>query len=145
MSLPFNLELIDLILIVVMALALYFDIKEFRIPNKITLSAIVIGLCSGLIGNGVSGLYTSFLGAIVGLALLLIPFFLGGMGAGDVKLLTAIGAIKGVEFVLYTAAAMAIIGGLIALYYYLILKQRKMFFPYGIAIVFGALVSLSIL
>ncbi len=134
-----------IILIVILVVAVYFDITEYRIPNQVTIGGILFGLVMGIVSGGIQGLYTSLLGGIVGFALLLLPFILGGVGAGDVKLLTAIGAIKGMEFILYTAGAMAIVGGLIALYYLSILKQRKMFFPYGIAIVIGAIISLGLI
>jgi len=55
------------------------------------------------------------LGMLVGLLILIIPFALGGIGAGDVKLLGFIGALKGVTFVIYAAIGMGLAGGLMAL------------------------------
>ena len=51
---------------------------------------------------------------------------MGGIGAGDVKLLAAIGAWKGTIFVLYTGVYGAIIGGIIALI--ILLRQRRLVF-----------------
>ena len=144
MSIPAELGLIDIILIAILVVAVYYDITEYRIPNQVTVGGILFGLILGVMTGGIQGLYSSLLGGTVGFSLLFIPFLLRGIGAGDVKLLTAIGAIKGMEFVLYTAGAMAIVGGLMALYYLLILKQRKMFFPYGIAIVVGDIISFGL-
>ena len=76
------------------------------------------------ISFGVQGFLFSGAGFLVGLGLLLIPFMLGGIGAGDVKLLVAIGAWKGSMFVLYTGVYAGIIGGLIAV---VILIKRKQF------------------
>ena len=50
----------------------------------------------------------------VGVALLLLPFLWGGLGAGDVKLLGVIGSFKGAAFVFYSFLATAFIGGLIS-------------------------------
>ncbi len=91
---------------------------------------------------------------------------MGGMGAGDVKLLAVIGAIKGPGFVLLTAFYMALIGGIIGIaiilfqkgifkkLYYALSSMRygiqllmpdrdsmKRTFPYGVAIVGGACLS----
>ena len=140
-----NIGLVDIILVLVISLALYFDLKEGRIPNKITVTAAGTGLLYWSIAGGLNGLYESFLGGLVGLVILLIPFVLGGMGAGDVKFLAAIGFLKGIEFVLYTAAVMGIVGGIIAIYYYFFVKLRGAYFPYGVAIAAGAVFTLGFL
>ena len=145
MSLQANLGLIDLVLLMALSIALYFDLKEGRIPNKITVTAAIMGLIYRFMTGGVPGIQGGLLGALIGFLILFIPFLFGGIGGGDVKLLTAIGAIKGAQFVLYTAAAMAIIGGIIGVYYYFFLRQRGVFFPYGVAIVIGAVFALSFL
>jgi prepilin peptidase CpaA len=121
--------------------------------------------------DGFSGIGFSLLGLIVGFSILLIPYFLGGMGAGDVKLLGLIGAVKGMHFVIITSIYMALIGGLIGVLVLLFRKgafQRmksiiytiscfrsgvrlplafdkeglKTTYPYGVAIAGGAVFSL---
>ena len=64
----------------------------------------------------------------MGFSLLLIPFIMGGIGAGDVKLLAAIGALKGTLFVVYTFIIAAVIGGIIALVIMLHHRELKGFF-----------------
>ena len=144
MNLLPDLGIIDIFLLLVLSLALYFDLKEKRIPNKITVSAVVLGLSYRAVTGGLPGAYDAFLGGLIGFVILLIPFLLRGIGAGDVKLLTAIGVLKGVEFVFYTALAMGVIGGIIAIYYYFFVKLRGAYFPYGVAISIGAVIALAL-
>lgn len=88
----------------------------------------------------------ALLGFAAGLALLLIPYILGGMGAGDVKLLGLIGALKGSGFVLETFIYMAVIGAMLAILVILMRGGFKKSFgvgmPYGVAIAGGAVLAL---
>lgn len=92
-----------------------FDIWTRRIPNYLTLTMLIVGLGTNFIYSGIHGLSDSFLGAVIGISLLFIPFVLGGIGAGDVKLLGAIGALNGLNFAFLTFLYSAISGGVIAL------------------------------
>lgn len=68
------------------------DIRARRIPNYLTLGTALAGLGFQLGFQGLAGLGEGFLGLLLGFFLLL-PFYLkGGMGAGDVKALAALGA-----------------------------------------------------
>lgn len=144
MNLQPGLGIIDIFLLMVLSIALYYDLKQGRIPNKITVSAVIIGFLYRFVTGGFPLMYEGLIGGAVGFGILLIPFLLRGMGGGDVKLLTAIGVLKGVEFVLYTAAAMGIIGGIIAVYYYFFVRLRGAYFPYGLAISIGAAIALAL-
>ncbi|MGE0130936.1 MAG: prepilin peptidase [Blastocatellales bacterium] len=72
-----------------------FDIRERRIPNLLVFPAALIGLTLNLILRGWEGLGFGFKGLVTGFALLFIPYLVGGMKAGDVKFLAAIGAFTG--------------------------------------------------
>ncbi len=102
----------------------YTDIKTSKIPNVITVSGIVGGLLYNGVINGFDGLKFSFIGLIIATVLLLILYLLGGIGAGDVKLFAAIGAITGTIFVLNTMMYSILYGGLIGVG---ILLYRKEF------------------
>lgn len=104
----------SLLLILLLAVCLYTDITEGKIYNKFTITAIIIALVFSLAAGGLESLKAAFLGAVVGLLIMLPPYLLGGMGAGDVKFMAAIGAIKGVFFVAQAALAAFIVGGIIA-------------------------------
>jgi prepilin peptidase CpaA len=105
------------ILVALIVAALYFDLTKKRIPNFLTFPAILWGLVSHTAAGGLSGFWFSFTGLLVGLAIFFIPFAMGGMGAGDVKLLGAVGALQGWQFVLSAALLTALAGGVMALVY----------------------------
>lgn len=109
----------NLLLLVLVSLSAAFDAKERRIPNKITFTGIILGLFFNLFVGGWTGLLNSFLGMFVGIAIFFIPFAMGGMGAGDVKLMGAIGALMGWRFSLETAIYSALVGGVMVLVYLL--------------------------
>lgn len=114
--------MIDIILFLVLVICVVTDVKSRKIFNSITLPTIVIGFTYYLFTNSLEGFLYSGKGFLVGFLLLLIPFIMGGIGAGDVKLLAAVGSIKGVLFVFNTFFYAAIIGGVIAL---IIMVRRK--------------------
>jgi prepilin peptidase CpaA len=97
-----------------LALACISDLRTRRIPNVLTLSAAAGALLFHLATGGWSGAGWSLAGLFVG-ALLFFPLFaLRGMGAGDVKLLAAVGAWVGPGQVASIALATSIAGGIIA-------------------------------
>ena len=98
-----NLLIINYILIIMVIMAIYFDLTKKKIPNLITFPVILWGLLSYTIFQGFEGFKFSIVGFLVGLSIFIIPFILGGMGGGDVKMMAAIGALKGWIFVLTTA------------------------------------------
>lgn len=161
----------NLILIIILITCVITDIKKRKIYNKVIFPALILAFLSHLSLGGWQSLYRSFIGFLVGFMILLIPYFLGGIGAGDVKLLALIGALKGPSFVFYTSIYMAIAGGIIAfillllqnrvsytlksIFYYLYSlkygikapsfindKDLSNTYPYGVAIAIGTAVSL---
>lgn len=90
------------------------DLKKNCIYNWQTYSAAALGLGLNFWGGGWQGLLSSVSGLAVGFALLFVFYLAGGFGAGDVKFLAAIGALEGVEFVLWTMVYSALIGGIMA-------------------------------
>lgn len=105
----------------VMVAAAVYDLKFQRIPNFITYPSMLIALCFHAVTNGWAGLGFSAVGLLLGTGLFFIPYLMGGMGAGDAKLMGAAGAVLGVKGVFIAALFTAIIGGLYAIL--LILKQ----------------------
>jgi len=118
-----NQTINNIILITLLILSAYFDLTQKKIPNFITFPVILWGLLTYTVFQGFEGLKFSGLGFLVGLAIFLIPFILGGMGGGDVKLMAAIGALKGWEFTLYTAIYAGLVGGIIVIIYLIYKKQ----------------------
>lgn len=107
-----------LLLVLILASG-FWDLKERKIPNKVTFTGILIGILFNVITGGFPGLLQSLLGLAAGLAIFFLPFAMGGMGAGDVKLMGAIGALMGWRFSLVTALYSALVGGLMVLGYLL--------------------------
>lgn len=114
----------NVLLLMLVSLSAAFDAKERRIPNKITFMGIIVGLLFNLITGGWTGLLNSFLGLLAGIAIFFIPFAVGGIGAGDVKLMGAIGALMGWRFSIETAIYSALVGGVMVLVY--LVYTRKM-------------------
>ena len=79
------------------------DIRSRRIPNVLTFGAAVAGLLFHLATGGRDAGFDSAMGYLAGTALFLPFFLLGGMGAGDIKLLAALGAWIGPHDVLWLA------------------------------------------
>ncbi|WP_425399629.1 A24 family peptidase [Aeoliella sp.] len=100
--------------IVVMAV---IDGIQLRVPNALTYPMIVLGWVYSYTLSaypGWEGLSYSLMGTVVGLATLLPAYAIGGMGAGDVKMMAGIGAWMWVEVTLYSFAVAAVVGGIMA-------------------------------
>ncbi len=105
----------DLVLASVLIICTVTDLLYQKIYNLVLIPALLFAIGFNWYQGGWPGLGQSLLGMLVGLLILIIPFALGGIGAGDVKLLGFIGALKGVTFVIYAAIGMGLAGGLMAL------------------------------
>lgn len=106
----------NILLFILLLTVSYKDFTERRIPNKITFPTIFLGWGLGLVAGGFPGFIQSLLGTLMGGAIFFIPFVLGGMGAGDVKLLAAIGALKGWKFALLSAFYSAFAGLIMSIF-----------------------------
>lgn len=91
------------------------DVRERRIPNLVTGPAIVAGLILHAISGGWRGLGDSALAGLIAGGIFLIFFLAGGMGAGDVKLMTAVGCFGGLSALPVVAISTAIAGAVFAL------------------------------
>ena len=94
------------------------DTLTRKIPNPLILAAILLGLAVNAHAGSLQGAAASLAGMTVGLTLLL-PFYLtGGMGAGDVKALAALGSLSGAATILQVFLYTALIGGALSLLHY---------------------------
>lgn len=92
--------------------AAYIDWRDHRVPNWLTASIAVAGLAAQAFYG--QGLLHGFWGLLVGFGVLIVPWAMHGMGAGDVKLMAAIGAWFGPWMTLISFATGAVLGGVIA-------------------------------
>ncbi len=95
-------------------LASWIDYAQRRVPNWLNLALILLGFGVQGYFNGSSGLAAGFWGLLTGFGLLIVPWMMHGMGAGDVKLLAAIGVWMGPLLTLYSFGLGAGIGGVVA-------------------------------
>lgn len=163
----------DIYLITILTVCVITDLKSRKIYNKVIFPGLLIAFASHMLLGGFQDLLSSLIGFVVGFVVLFIPYLMGGIGAGDVKLLALIGALMGSSFVLYTSIYMALAGGFIALV--LLVKEKKIWtflkslpyilcgsrfgvkisvteegsllsstIPYGVAIAVGAILALTL-
>ena len=171
---PVSPEVMKLIFLVPLAaVVIYYDVRYRRIPNTLVLATLLAGLAINTIFSGVHGTISSALG--FGLAF--VPMFLmhifGTMGAGDVKLFGAIGAVLGVGLVPLTFVVVVMLGAALAVYSMLragtvfstlhgvlrifvgilpgwemprfeIPPDRRHTIPYGVAIMLGSVIAVAV-
>jgi prepilin peptidase CpaA len=156
-----------MVLAVMLAVAVYLELKERRIPNWLTLSGMALGLLIGYL-NGTAALWMSLGGLAIGFGFLFIFYVFGGVGGGDVKLMGAAGTLMGVKLIQPALVYTAFIGAFLAV---ILVVWRKDFWariargiqqlafwrkdgktqmapstpvtvPYGLAIAIGCLLAL---
>lgn len=95
--------------------ATVIDLRSRRIPNELTAAMAGIGLALAVTGTSGVSVGASLAGIVLGLLLMLPGYALGATGAGDVKLMAAVGAIVGPLVVVNAFLFTAIAGGVLAL------------------------------
>jgi prepilin peptidase CpaA len=93
------------------------DVMTHRIPNKLTYLGMLIGIIGRFAVEGWHGLGSAIGGGLIGGGAFLVFFLLHAMGAGDVKLITAVGCIVGPGAAIEIIFASAIAGGIFAIIY----------------------------
>jgi prepilin peptidase CpaA len=159
------------LLFIPLAMAItYMDVRYRRIPNKLVLLTLLVGLTVNTIFGGTHGLLVSVGGFALAFGLMFLLHVFGTMGAGDVKLFAAIGAVNGISLVLPTLLLVTLAGALLAIckmiyarrvgatmygvfqFFYGLLPgqtvprfdipaDRSVTLPYAVPICFGSLVS----
>ena len=91
--------------------AAYFDLARGRIPNALAVVLAVAGIATAAVADGLVGLTDSLAGAAVGGGLLLLCHLAGWLGAGDVKLMAAMGTLLGLVGTVWALFYTAVVGG----------------------------------
>ena len=166
--------LVHILLLVPLAIIIaYYDVRYRRIPNAFVLATLAGGISINLIYAGLGGVLTSLGGCALAFFPLFILHIFGGMGAGDVKLFAAVGAVIGTSLVLPTLFIVVVTGGVIAVYSmirngtvratmqrvlmvlvgllpgwqmprFAVPADRRHTIPYGVAIMLGSLISVAL-
>ncbi|MDY0307082.1 MAG: A24 family peptidase [Desulfovibrionaceae bacterium] len=108
--------LIGAIVCAMLSVAVVTDLWDQKIPNLLTLPAMLAGLAYHWLARGLDGLAFSAAGLALGLAVMLVPFLLRLMGGGDVKLMAAVGAWLGAADVFSAFLFTCLAGGFYALF-----------------------------
>ena len=140
-------------LVVLLLIVTRHDICSHRIPNKLVLIGVVLGVVlNGLLPEGWGfnsaipgglGWLGALKGLAVGMAVLLPIYWLRAMGAGDVKLMAMVGAFLGSTDVLWVVLATFIAGGVMALAVVLWSKQLAALLQNVKLILLGGIVKAS--
>jgi len=108
------MQALDAALLAALLFSCYTDLRFRKIPNCLVFPAALGAVAWHCLSGGIGGLLFSLKGLTLGMALLLPPYLLGGIGAGDVKLLGMVGAFKGLRFVFDSFLLAAFSGGLMS-------------------------------
>jgi prepilin peptidase CpaA len=166
--------LVYIILLMPLAVVIaYYDVRYRRIPNAFVLAAFSGGVMMNAILGGLQGVYSSIAGCLLAFFLMFMFHIFGAMGAGDVKLFAAIGAVTGLHLVVPTFIVVVLTGGLLAVVStiragilvstmqrvlqifagmlpgwqmpkFTVPLDRKHTIPYGVAITMGSIISIAI-
>ena len=163
-----------LILLVPLAIfVIYYDVRYRRIPNVLVLATLLAGISINTGFSGVNGMLSSVEGFALAFFPMLLMHIFGAMGAGDVKLFGAVGAVLGVSMVPLAFVVVVMLGAVLAIYTMLragtvfstlhgVLRifvgilpgwemprfamspDRRHTIPYGVAIMVGSLIAVAI-
>jgi prepilin peptidase CpaA len=119
------------------------DVRHRQISNALCAVLLLTGTLSLGFSRGWSGLADGLLGATLGFVVFLIPYGLGGLGGGDVKLMAGFGALTGMHGVLPALVLVSVAGAATSILYLLWSRVRgtavPVAIPYAPAIVAGSL------
>lgn len=93
--------------------AVYIDVREHRLPNRLTFLAAGMGAGMNLYLHGPDGLLFAAEGWLAGFLALLPLYLFAGMGGGDVKLMAGLGAFLGPKATVVAACLAVLAGGLL--------------------------------
>lgn len=110
-----DMIMISSLALIIVWIAAAWDLYQFRVPNALILAGAAVGFLLQGWAAGAGGVLAASYGLVVGLAILLPGYLMGFTGAGDVKLMAAIGTFLGPLGVLQAALISIFIGGFIAL------------------------------
>lgn len=127
-----NLTILQIVALVIACVCGFTDFKTTKIPNAITFPATVLGWAMQFYFFGFSGLLDGFAGAVLGVAITIIPKFKKSseenIAMGDAKLMMAMGAFLGWVGILLVWFWFSLVWGLVALYRFVSVLPLKTLF-----------------
>ncbi|RXH54337.1 A24 family peptidase [Granulicella sibirica] len=101
--------------LIVASVAAFHDVRERRISNRLTGPSVLTGLLIHFVLGGFRQLGLSLLGGMIAGGIFLFFYLAGGLGAGDVKLMTAVGCITGIGYIRDILLVTVILGAVFAI------------------------------
>lgn len=152
---------------------IYYDVRYRRIPNILVLATLIAGISINTAFGGFQGTLSSVQGFALAFFPMLLMHIFGALGAGDVKLFGAVGAVIGVGLVPLAFVVVVMLGAVLAIYTMLragtvmstlhgVLRifvgilpgwemprfamspDRRHTIPYGVAIMLGSLIAVAV-
>jgi prepilin peptidase CpaA len=108
-------ELRTALLLTVLVPAIFCDVRAYRIPNALVVVALLVAVAFHLFNASGGGLVYALEGAALGFALFLPLYVVRALGAGDVKLMAAVGAFLGPMATIGAVLMTLLAGGVLAL------------------------------
>ncbi|MGC4049335.1 MAG: A24 family peptidase [Paludibaculum sp.] len=106
---------IQILLVIAVSVAAFHDIRARKIPNWISVCAALGGVVLNIYLGGLVGLKSSALGLLAAFGVYFVMYLLHAMGAGDVKLMAAVGAIVGLRAWIPILLATMMLGAVFAI------------------------------
>jgi prepilin peptidase CpaA len=171
---PIPPEIMKILLLAPMAaFIMYYDVRYRRIPNVLVLGTLIGGLAINTSFGGFAGALSSVEGFVIAFIPMFMIHLFGAMGAGDVKLFGAVGAVVGASMVPMTFVVVVMLGAAIAVCTmmrsgtvfstlhgvlriivgimpgwemprFAIPADRRYTIPYGVAIMLGSLIAAAV-
>ncbi|NLZ81054.1 MAG: prepilin peptidase [Clostridiales bacterium] len=122
------------LLFLILLLGLFSDLSTHKIPNKLILWGAILGSVFLICERGIVGIPILLIGLILPICILVVPYGIGALGAGDVKLFSImpgfIGIIPTIMCMIYAFCIGAIISFIILLYNKCLIERLKFFFKF---------------
>lgn len=105
--------------------AVFTDMASRKIPNKLVLAGMVVGLLAQAFLPGGDGFLSALKGLLFGFGLFLPLYLLRVMGAGDVKLMAMVGCFTGSPAIFGVVLCTLLAGGVLSLAFSLKMKAVR--------------------
>ena len=113
------------ILLIIIFIAIIIDLWKQRIPNVLILIGLTVGIIGMLFNVTAFNTLEKIAATVLGVCILFIPFAMGAIGAGDVKLLGLIGFYTGVRGVINISLISFAIGGIVAVLFIFLYRLQN--------------------
>lgn len=117
--------IIHIIVFIIIIISIYTDTRYYKVLNKIIYPSMFLGIVVSVFNQGWNGVKSSVLGILLITLGLFIFYALNFLGAGDIKLLAAVGAFLGYKETIYISLYSFLGGGIIALILLIVRKNGK--------------------